>query len=407
MGQPVDAPRISATKLDLLRGSKQTPRPLELTILMPCLNEAETLAACVREAKGFLSDSSVNGEVVIADNGSTDGSQEIAIEEGARLVRVAERGYGAALLGGIDAAFGRYVIMGDADESYDFANSMPFLERLREGVDVVVGNRFQGRIERGAMPFLHKYLGNPSLSLIGRLFFKTEIGDFYCGLRGFNRERIQALSLRTTGMEFAIEMVVRSALAGYRMDQIPTILRKDGRSRPPHLRSWRDGWRGLCFLLMHNPKWLFLYPGVLVLAVGFFAALVLLPGQVIIGGVGFDIHTFAVACTAVIIGVQSISFAVIARRFVTAHGLIPRSSRFARIIDAITLEKILVVAIVIGLAGLAGLIWCVLRWASTGFGALEYSSLMRVLIVSLTALTIAVQLALTGFLSGIIEIPTK
>ena len=277
---------------------------------------------------------------------------------------------------------------------------MPFVERLREGADLVVGNRFQGRIEPGAMPFLHKYLGNPSLSFIGRLFFKTEIGDFYCGLRGFNCDRIHALSLRSTGMEFAIEMVVRSALAGYRVDEIPTTLKKDGRSRPPHLRTWRDGWRGLSFLLMHNPKWLFLYPGVSILALGFFAALVLLPGQVIIGSVSFDIHTFAVACTAVLIGVQSISFAVIARRFATAHGLIPRSTRWARIIDAITLENVLVVAMVIGLAGLAGLIWCFLSWASTGFGALEYSWLMRVLIVSLTALAIGVQLTLTGFLSG-------
>jgi glycosyltransferase involved in cell wall biosynthesis len=380
---------------------------LELTILMPCLDEAETLATCIRKAKGFLSESNVNGEVLIADNGSTDRSPEIAIEEGARLVRVAERGYGAALLGGISAAYGRYAIMGDADDSYDFAHLMPFVERLREGADVVVGNRFQGRIERGAMPLLHKYLGNPSLSLIGRLFFKIEIGDFCCGLRGFNCDRVRALSLRSTGMEFAIEMVVRSALAGYRMDEIPTILKKDGRSRPPYLRTWRDGWRHLSFLLMHNPKWLFLYPGVSILALGFFAALVLLPGEVIIGGVGFDIHTFAVACTAVLIGVQSISFAVIARRFATAHGLIPRSRRFARIIDAITFEKVLVVAMVIGLAGLAGLIWCFLSWASMGFGALEYSSLMRVLIVSLTALAIGVQLALTGFLSGIMEIPTK
>lgn len=228
-----------------------------LTILMPCLDEAETLATCIRKARRFLSESGVTGEVLIADNGSTDGSQNIAVAEGARVFPVSERGYGAALLGGIQAAKGRYVIIGDASNSYDFPALMPFVERLRQAPVCVMGNRFKGGIAPGAMPFLHKYLGNPVLSWIGRLFFKIKIGDFHCGLR-FNCDRIKALNMRTTGMEFASEMVVRAGLGAYRIEEVPTTLAKDGRSRAPHLRTWRDGWRHLCFLLMYSPKWLFL-----------------------------------------------------------------------------------------------------------------------------------------------------
>jgi glycosyltransferase involved in cell wall biosynthesis len=228
--------------------------PIELSIVMPCLNEAETLAVCIRKAQRFLAVSGVRGEVVVADNGSNDGSREIALAEGARLVSIATRGYGAAVLGGIAAAHGRYVIVGDADDSYDFLNLMPFLERLRAGADLVMGNRFAGGIAPGAMPFLHRYLGNPVLSLIGSRFCSARIGDFHCGLRGVDRARILALGLRTTGMEFASEMVVRSALAGYALDEVPTTLAKDGRSRPSHLRTWRDGWRHLRFLLKHSPR---------------------------------------------------------------------------------------------------------------------------------------------------------
>jgi glycosyltransferase involved in cell wall biosynthesis len=230
---------------------------MELTILMPCLNEAETLAVCIRKAKIFMAVSGVVGEVLIADNGSTDGSQDIAKLEGARLIPIAARGYGAALQGGINAAMGKFVVMGDADDSYDFTALMPFLDNLRGGADIVMGNRFKGGIEKGAMPFLHRYLGNPVLSFLGRLFFKIKVGDFHCGLRGFNKERVLALNLRTTGMEFASELVVRSALAGYNIEEVPTTLKPDGRSRAPHLRTWRDGWRHLSFLLMYSPRWLF------------------------------------------------------------------------------------------------------------------------------------------------------
>jgi glycosyltransferase involved in cell wall biosynthesis len=379
----------------------------ELTILMPCLNEAETLAVCIRKAHRFLSEAGIDGEILIADNGSIDGSQQIAEQEGARLVSITQRGYGAALQGGIDAAQGCYVIMGDADDSYDFSALMPFMQRLRDGADVVMGNRFQGGIGPGAMPPLHKYLGNPVLTGLGRLFFRIKISDFHCGLRGFSRDRIRALNLRTTGMEFASEMVVRAALSGYRLDEVPTTLKKDGRSRPPHLRTWRDGWRHLSFLLMYSPKWLFLYPALVLVCLGVFGAFVLLPGSVKIGEVGFDIHTFVVACMAVQVGVQAVSFAVIARQFATAHKLIPPSPRFSSVLEMMTLDKVLVGAAIITMLGLSGLIWCTLQWASTGFGPLEYSALLRILVISLTAIAIGIQLALTGFLSAIIEIPTR
>lgn len=380
---------------------------LELTILMPCLNEAETLAICIRKAKKFLADSKISGEVLIADNGSTDGSQDIAVAQGARVVPIPIRGYGAALIGGIDAAKGRFVIMGDADDSYDFSALEPFVERLRAGADLVMGNRFKGGIAPGAMPFLHKYLGNPVLSRLGQLFFDIKASDFHCGLRGFNRARILELNLRTTGMEFASEMVVRSALSGLRIDEVPTTLSPDGRSRPPHLRTWRDGWRHLSFLLMYSPKWLFLYPGLLLLVAGIVGATLLLPGPVMIGGVGFDLHTFLVACVAILLGTQSISFAVIARQFATAHELIPPSRRFASILDTLTLERLLIAGAAIALIGIAGFIRCLGQWASVGFGPLEYAAMFRILVISLTAIAIGFQLALSGFLSAITAIPTR
>ena len=234
---------------------------MELTILMPCLNEAETLAICIRKAKKFLSENNIDGEVLISDNGSTDGSQDIAKAEGARVVSTDIKGYGSALINGTKNAYGKYVIMGDADDSYDFLHLMPFVEKLREGYDLVMGDRFAGGIEEGAMPWSHKYIGNPVLSFIGRLFYKSKIRDFHCGLRGYNRESMLNLHLQTTGMEYASEMVVKSELNGLKIAEVPTTLSKDGRSRPPHLRSFRDGWRHLKFLLMYAPNWLLLYPG--------------------------------------------------------------------------------------------------------------------------------------------------
>src|ERR1700677_635997 len=268
---------------------------LTVTILMPCLNEAETLAFCVRQAVTALRDNNVAGEVLVADNGSTDGSQQIATDEGARVVNVPTRGYGAALIAGIEAARGKYVLMADADASYHFEHLPRFLPKLDEGYDLVMGNRFSGSIEPGAMPPLHRYLGNPVLSSIGRIFFRIPVRDFHCGLRAFRRDPILALNLRTTGMEFASEMVVKSSLAGLRMTEVPTTLSPDGRSRPPHLRSWRDGWRHLRFLLLFSPRWLFFYPGLVTLAVGLALSAALLPGPLPFLGHTLDVDTLTYA----------------------------------------------------------------------------------------------------------------
>ncbi|WP_119389766.1 glycosyltransferase family 2 protein [Taklimakanibacter lacteus] len=380
---------------------------IELTILIPCLNEAETLATCIGKSKLFLEISGITGEVLVADNGSTDGSQKIAADMGARVISVPTKGYGAALWAGIKAAKGKFVIMGDADDSYDFSSLSLFVGKLRGGADLVMGNRFRGGIAPGAMPFLHRYLGNPVLSFLGRLFFDIHIGDFHCGLRGFDRERMTSLELRTTGMEFASEMIVRSALAGYRIEEVPATLAKDGRSRPPHLRTWRDGWRHLSFLLVYSPKWLFLYPGLAIMLFGVLVAGLLLPGKMRVGSVDFDIHTFAVGCISTLVGVQAISFAVTARRLATIYRMLPQVRRFTSALDAFTLERVLLVALVCLAIGLAGFVWCIVSWMSLGFGPIQYSSILRILLVSLTAIAIGIQLALTGFLSAILEIPAK
>ncbi|WP_200940283.1 glycosyltransferase family 2 protein [Devosia sp. Root436] len=377
----------------------------ELTILMPCLNEAETLAACVGKARSFLDRTGIAGEIVIADNGSTDGSREIAENLGARVVNIPERGYGAALAGGIQAARGRFIIMGDADDSYDFANLDAFVSQLRAGADLVMGNRFGGGIAPGAMPWHHRYIGNPLLSAIGRLFFHTPIGDFHCGLRGFSRAAILALNLRTSGMEFASEMVVKATLAQLDLREVPTTLAKDGRSRKPHLRSIRDGWRHLRFLLLFSPRWLFLYPGIALLAVGLLVGAILLPGPARFGRVSFDVHTFLVAALCIIVGLQSISFAVIGRRFASRYGFIPRSSSYDRLLEALTLERILLVATTLMLIGIVALLWGVAEWAERDFGHLNPSSTMRPVILAMTALVSGFQLMMSGFMSSMINIP--
>ena len=378
---------------------------IELTILMPCLNEAETLATCIAKARHFLGRTGIEGEVVIADNGSTDGSQQIAESLGARVIAVDQRGYGAALAGGIAEARGRFVIMGDADDSYDFANLDAFLAALRDGADLVMGNRFKGGIAPGAMPWHHRYLGNPVLSALGRRFFHTRIGDFHCGLRGFSRDAILGLNLRTTGMEFASEMVVKATLAQLDLREVPTTLARDGRSRPPHLRSFRDGWRHLRFLLLFSPRWLFLYPGIALLAVGLVVGAVLLPGPFTVGGVSFDIHTFLVAALCIIVGLQSISFAIIGRRFASRYGFIPRSDHYDRLLEALTLERILLASIALMLIGMSALVWGLGEWAARDFGSLNPSSTMRPVILALTALVSGFQMMMSGFMSSMINIP--
>ena len=370
----------------------QTTPDVELTIVMPCLNEAETLATCVRKAMRFLRENGVAGEVLVADNGSTDGSQEIARAEGARVVAVAAKGYGSALMGGIQAARGRYIAMGDSDDSYDFLGLMPFLEKLREGYDLVMGNRFRGGIQPGAMPPLHRYLGNPVLTTIGRILFRCPSKDFHCGLRGFSREAAGHMDLQTTGMEFASEMVIKATLHGMRIAEVPTTLSPDGRSRPPHLRSWRDGWRHLRFMLLFSPNWLFVYPGLFVMVAGTLFGLRLLAGPLAVGGVHFDIQTMLFAATAVVIGYQSVLFGLFSKVFAINTGLLPRSSRLAHLPRFATLETGVLAGVAMVVAGLAGSLYAVYYWGhESNFGRLDPRVTLRIVIPAVTALIVGLQ----------------
>ncbi|MEN1939882.1 glycosyltransferase family 2 protein [Luteimonas sp. MJ246] len=378
---------------------------LELTILMPCLDEAETLATCVRKAQAFLAGSGVQGEVLVADNGSVDGSREIALAEGARVVEVPERGYGAALLAGIAHARGRFVVMGDADDSYDFSRIMPFVEGLRGGSDLVIGNRFRGGIAKDAMPFLHRYLGNPVLSFLGRLFFGVKVGDFHCGLRGFDRDRFLALGLAGRGMEFASEMVVKASLAGYRISEVPTTLQPDGRSRAPHLRTWRDGWRHLRFLLVHSPRWLFLLPGAALAAVGMAAMAVIGVSSVEIGGLNLDVHTLSYAGAAIVLGVQMVLFAVLTTSMGIRHGWLPADGRRRGLLAAFTLERCLVAALLMFLAGVAMSLYAVYLWAERDFGVLDPSTTMRWVIPSVTLMGVGGQVGLAAFFLEALRLP--
>lgn len=383
----------------------QSDGDVELTILMPCLDEAETLATCIRKARAFLAGSGVQGEVLVADNGSTDGSQAIAVSEGARVVAVPERGYGAALMAGIRAARGRFVIMGDADDSYDFSRLMPFVEELRRGRDLVMGNRFRGGIAPAAMPFLHRYLGNPVLSFLGRLFFGVKVRDFHCGLRGFNRDRVAALGLRTAGMEFASEMVVKASLAGYRIAEVPTTLRPDGRSRPPHLRTWRDGWRHLRFLLVHSPRWLFLVPGLTLVATGAVAMAVIAMHSVRIGGLSLDVHTLAYAGAAVVLGVQMVLFSVLTTAMGMRNGWLPASHRGRGLFAGLTLERCLAAAMLMFLAGLLLSLYAVYVWASRDFGVLDPRETMRWVLPSVMLMAVGGEVGLAAFFLEALRLP--
>ena len=377
---------------------------VELTILMPCLNEAETLALCIDKARAYLARSGIAGEVVIADNGSTDGSQAIAVSHGARVVPIAARGYGSALIGGIRGARGRYVIMGDSDDSYDFSRLEAFVERLREGWQLVMGNRFKGGIAPGAMPPLHRYLGNPVLTGIGRLFFRSPSGDFHCGLRGFDRTAILDLDLQTSGMEFASEMVIKATIGGLRITEVPTTLSPDGRSRPPHLRSWRDGWRHLRFLLLFSPRWLFLYPGLLAIGLGALTMLWLLPGPRRVSGVTFDIHTLLYASLAVNVGYQAIQFWTFAKLYGMREGFVPPDPVFRRFMGIATLERGLIAGLVLLILGLGIGIAAVSAWDTSQFGALSPGVTMRLVIPSATAILLAFQTAYGAFFLSVLEI---
>ncbi|MER6583554.1 glycosyltransferase [Nonomuraea sp. NPDC001023] len=377
---------------------------MELTVVMPCLNEAETVEVCVRKALACMEEHGIEGEVLIADNGSTDGSQQLARDAGARVVHVDEKGYGNALMGGIRAARGKYVIMGDADDSYDFTSLLPFVEQLRDGADLVMGNRFKGGIAPGAMPPLHRYLGNPVLSFIGRLFFPSAIGDFHCGLRGFRRDSILRLHLQTGGMEFASEMVVRSTLSGLDVREVPTTLSPDGRSRPPHLRSWRDGWRHLRFLLLYSPKWLFFYPGVFLMVLGLVAGTALTFGPVEIGELAFDVDTLVGSSALVVIGFQAALFAVFTKVYAAEEGFLPESRRIRKIIDIVTLEKGLVVGGLLALAGLVGLVMSLVHWQVRSFGALDPRESLRMVVPAATALVMSFQTIFASLFISILGI---
>ncbi|MEQ1939771.1 glycosyltransferase [Mesorhizobium sp. CN5-321] len=388
--------------------NRRTAAVMELTVLMPCLNEAETLALCIGKAQAFLKRAGIAGEVLIADNGSTDGSQEIAEALGARVVPVAQKGYGAALLGGIAAARGRYVIMGDADDSYDFSALEAFVERLRSGADLVMGNRFKGGIDEGAMPPLHRYLGNPVLSFIGRLFYRIDTGDFHCGLRGFRADSIRALDLRTSGMEFASEMVVRAALAGLRIEEVPTTLKPDGRSRAPHLRTWRDGWRHLKFLLMYNPRWLFFIPGTALAGMGLvFAALLVFGPLRVINNLSLDLNTFVAACFAVITGVQLITFGAISRHYAHMTGILPDNRRSTWLSGYLNTDRLAANAGLLFTAGMLFFGYAIARWASLGFGPLDNSEIPRIVVLGLSLVVISFQAFFSAFLLGVLEIPLK
>ncbi len=380
---------------------------LELTILMPCLNEAETVANCVRTARRFLDEHGVEGEVVVADNGSTDGSQQLAEAAGARVVPIARRGYGAALLGGIEAARGRYVIIGDADESYDFSALSPFLEQLRGGAELVMGNRFAGGIEPGAMPWLHRRLGNPVLSAIGRLFFGLRAGDFHCGLRGFRRDAIERLGLVTTGMEFASEMVVKAGLRGLDIREVPTTLRPDGRSRPPHLRTWPDGWRHLRFLLLYSPRWLFLVPGAALFVAGLLLTCVLLPGPLHLGTVTFDVAALVYSAAATIVGFQAVSFALFTKIYAVSKGFLPPDDRIDRLGTRFRLERGLLVGVAILLAGAVGVGVSLWRWRDEGFGDLDPGDQLRVVVPAALALVIGSSTILGSFFLSILGMDKK
>ena len=380
---------------------------IEVSVVMPCLNEAETLAACIRKAKSLFAQHGIAGEVIIADNGSTDGSQQIALGEGARVERAIEKGYGSALRAGIAAARGRFIIMGDADDSYDFSAAFPLVEKLREGCDLVMGNRFAGGVLPGAMPPLHRYLGNPVLSGIGRLFFRSPVADFHCGLRGFSRDAVQRMELRTSGMEFASEMVVKASLLKMRIAEVPVQLAPDGRSRPPHLRSWRDGWRHLRFLLLYSPRWLFLYPGAALMLAGLAVGVWLLPAPRSLGPLGLDVHTLLYAAAAVLMGYQAVLFAIFSKVFAIGAGLMPEDERLSRLTRVVRLEAGLSTGAILFAAGLGGSLFAVDIWGQSSFGPLSPSEILRLVIPSVTAMILGFETILASFFLSVLGLVRK
>lgn len=381
--------------------------PLELTIVLPCLNEARTLGECVARARGSIERLGIAAEIVVADNGSTDASRDIALQAGARVVDVPQRGYGAALRAGILAAQGRHVLMADADNSYALDAIDPFIVALRQGNDLVMGNRFGGGIESGAMPALHRYLGNPVLSFIGRLFFRIPVRDFHCGMRAFDRQKAVALDLRSDGMEFASELLVKFALAGHRITEVPTRLARDGRDRPPHLRSWRDGWRHLRFLLLFSPRWLFLYPGIGMTVIGALLMVRLSFGRLTVGGVALDTQSLLFAAAMVIVGIQAMLLAILSRTYAAARGMLPGNRSVVMTRHPQALERGALVGLALLLTGLLGSAVSVVRWAGQDFGPLDLASSLRWSIPSITCFIVGAEVLMASFFLGLLHFDTE
>ncbi len=378
------------------------PGAFELTVVLPCLNERETVGTCVQKAVAALKKAGIHGEVLVADNGSTDGSVELAQSAGARVVHVDQRGYGNALRGGIQEARGTYVLMADSDDSYDFTHIPRFVEQLRNGSDLVMGNRFLGGISDGAMPPLHRYLGNPVLTAIGRLFFRSPSRDFHCGIRAFRKESYERMDIRSTGMEFASEMVVKASLLRMKVSEVPTTLSPDGRSHPPHLRTWHDGWRHLRFLLMYSPRWLFLFPGIASIVVGLATCIWLMPGRRRVGGIVFDFHTLAYGFGAIVVGFQLLAFAVFTKVFAITEGLLPEDPRLNRMFEYIKLETgLLAGALCVGL-GIVGSLLAVSTWARSSFGPITSDNLLRLVMLSVFALILGPQIIFSSFFLSIL-----
>jgi glycosyltransferase involved in cell wall biosynthesis len=395
MSQPV--PISSAERKPVSTGD-----PVEVSVVLPCLNERETVGICVAKAMAALQGAGIRGEVLVADNGSTDGSIELARSAGARVVNVSQRGYGNALRGGIQAARGVYVLMADSDDSYDFGHIPRFVEQLRNGSDLVMGNRFLGGIHRGAMPVLHRYLGNPVLTAIGRLFFHSPSRDFHCGIRAFRKDSYDRMDIRSTGMEFASEMVVKASLLRMNVSEVATTLSPDGRSHPPHLRTWHDGWRHLRFLLMYSPRWLFLYPGIASTLAGLAACLWLMPGPRRIGDVVFDVHTLAYAFGSMLVGFQLLAFAVFTKVFAITEGLLPEDPRLNRMFDYIKLETGLIVGGLFVLLGISGSLFALSTWARSSFGPITSANILRIVLLSVFALVLGPQIIFSSFFLSIL-----
>jgi len=375
---------------------------VEISVVLPCLNERETVGTCVSKAIASLNTTGLSGEVIVADNGSTDGSIEAAQAAGARVVAVKGRGYGNALRGGIEAAQGAYVLMADSDDSYDLSHIPRFVEQLKNGADLVMGNRFSGGIRQGAMPFLHRYLGNPVLTALGRVFFHSPCHDFHCGLRAFRKDSYERMDIRSTGMEFASEMVVKASLLRMKVCEVPTTLSPDGRSHPPHLRTWHDGWRHLRFLLMYSPRWLFLYPGIGSILLGLVVVLWLAPGPRRVGSVVFDVHTLLYAIGSMLVGFQLLAFGLFAKVFAITEGLLPEDPRLDRLFRYVTLETGLLAGVALVVCGIAGTLFALSSWAEKSFGPLNSESMLRIVMPSVFALVLGAQVIFSSFFLSIL-----